>query len=383
MTAAGSVPRRILVCPQEFKGSLTAVEAAATIAAAVRLALPEAEVTERAMADGGPGTVAIVARATGARLVTHAATGPLGDPVQATYALLERPGEPALAVIEAASAAGLVLVPAERRDPAVATSAGVGEQIRHALAAGARRVIVGVGGTGTNDGGAGAATTLGVRLLDANGAPLPPGPRALIELARVEAGDDAIVRDLDLRIAVDVQNLLLGRTGATAVYGAQKGVADWQAPAFDAALAHWAGRLRDDLHLDLASMPGAGAGGGLPTGLLAACPRGRIESGAALVADAIGLSEAIAAADLVITGEGAMDGQTAYGKAVAHVAALAAAAGTPCLAVAGIVEGLPAGILDAEPLARDEAERPAAIARAADHAAAATTRLIHRHVAPR
>ena len=379
--------RRILVCPQEFKGTLGPVEAAAAIAAGVRAALrdigADAEVIELPMADGGPGTVAIVAQATGARLVRHMVTGPLGDPVAATYALLERPGAPTLAVVEAASAAGLVLTPVEQRDPTRASSVGVGEQIRHAIANGARQVIVGVGGTGTNDGGAGAASALGLRLLDPAGALVPRGGLALVRVARVEADLVEAVRDLDLRIAVDVQNPLLGVAGATAVYGAQKGVTDWQAAALNAALACWAERLRVDLEVDVASQPGAGAGGGIPTGLLAACRRGRIESGAALVADAIGLRAAIESADLVITGEGAMDGQTAYGKSVAHVAALAAAAGTPCIAVAGIVEGLPAGILDAEALAPTSADRAAAIARAAEHATAAATRLIHRRLATR
>ena len=368
----------MLVAPQEFKGSLSPLQAAAAIAAGVREALPDAEVIELPMADGGPGTVSIVANATGAALVRHTVTGPQGDPVEATYALLERPGQPTLAVIEAAAAAGLLLIPAERRDPARASSTGIGEQILHAIGRGARQVIVGVGGTGTNDGGAGAARVLGLRLLDANGTPLALGGLALIGLARVEADRAAEVRELDLRIAVDVQNPLLGVAGATAVYGAQKGVRDWQAAAMNAALARWAMRLREDLGSDVAGRPGAGAGGGIPTGLLAACPRGRIESGAALVADAIGLRAAIEAADLVVTGEGAIDGQTGYGKAVAHVAQIAAAAGVPCVAVAGIVDGLPIGILDAEPLAATEADRPAAIANAAGHAASAAARLIHR-----
>ena len=376
-----TAPRRVLVCPQEFKGSLTPTEAAAAVAAGIRAALPGVEVIELPMADGGPGTVAIVAQATGAMLVRHPATGPLGNAIEATYALLERDERPPLAVIEAASAAGLVLVPADRRDPARATSTGLGEQIRHAIGRGAREVIVGVGGTATNDGGSGAARALGLRLLDANGIALPHGALSLMRLARVEDDRDASVRELDLRIAVDVQNPLLGAAGATAVYGAQKGVQDWQAPAFNAALAHWAERLLEDLGSDVAARPGAGAGGGIPTGLLAACPRGRIESGAALVAEAIGLREAIAGVDLVITGEGSMDGQTAYGKAVAHVAALAAEVGTPCLAVAGVVEGLPPGILDAEPLAMSDAERAASLADAATFAAAAAGRLVHRWIA--
>ncbi|MGE3856922.1 MAG: glycerate kinase [Dehalococcoidia bacterium] len=376
-------PRRVLVAPQEFKGTLGPLEAAAAIAAGVRAALPDAEVIELPMADGGPGTVAIVAAATGATLVRHTVTGPQGDPVEAAYALIERPDAPALAVIEAAAAAGLVLVPAERRDPVRATSFGTGEQILDAIVRGAREVIVGVGGTGTNDGGAGAAQALGLRLLDPDGAPLPRGGIALARLARVERGTAEAVRELDLRIAVDVQNPLLGARGATAVYGAQKGVRDWQAPAFNAALANWATQLREDLGLDLAERPGAGAGGGFPMGLLAACPRGRIESGAALVADAIGLRAAIEAADLVITGEGAMDGQTGYGKAVAHVAALARDAGVRCVAVAGIVEGLPGGIDDAEALAPTPADRTDAIAHPAEHAAAAAARLIHRLLSDR
>ncbi|MSQ30243.1 MAG: glycerate kinase [Dehalococcoidia bacterium] len=398
MPAPRSRAMRVLVCPQEFKGALTAIEAATAIAAGVRSAFPGAEVAELPMADGGPGTVAIVARATGARLVRHTATGPLGDPVTAAYALLVRHGEATLAMIEAAATAGLLLVPPERRDPTRATSVGVGEQIRHAIAGGAREVIVGVGGTATNDGGAGAAQALGLRLLDGNGESLPRGGLALVRLARVEApigapaaapadtpidpiDVDAVICDLNLRIAVDVRNPLLGPSGATAVYGAQKGVADWQAPALDAALAHWARRLRDDLRCDVAAQPGAGAGGGIPTGLLAACPRGRIESGAALVANAIGLRGAIEAADLVITGEGAMDAQTAYGKAVAHVAALAAETGTPCVAVAGIVEGLPAGILNAEALAPTSAGHPAETRQAAAYVAAAAARLIRRWAA--
>ncbi|MFA7249918.1 MAG: glycerate kinase [Dehalococcoidia bacterium] len=372
---------RILVCPQEFKGSLTAIQAAAAIAAGVRSVLPDAAVVEMPMADGGPGTVAIVAKATGARLVGHTATGPLGDPVAATYALLARPGEPVVAVIEAAAAAGIALVPPERRDPARATSAGVGEQIRDAIERGARQVIVGVGGTATNDGGAGAAQALGMRLLDANDEALPRGGIALVRLDRVEAPADAAIRTLDLRVAVDVRNPLLGPAGATAVYGAQKGVQDWQAPAFNAALARWADRLCRDLGVDVAALPGAGAGGGIPTGLLGTCPGGRIESGAELVAHTIGLREAIEAADLVVTGEGAIDGQTAYGKSVAHVAALAAAAGTPCIAVAGIVDGLPAGITDAEALTGAGADLTSAMALATEHATSAAARLIHRRTA--
>ncbi|MPZ98754.1 MAG: glycerate kinase [Dehalococcoidia bacterium] len=374
---------RILVCPQEFKGSLDPIAAARAIAAGVRRALPAAEVHELPIADGGPGTVALVAAAGGARIVRHEARGPLGAPVQAAYALIERPGGPATAIIEAAATAGLVLVPEAERDPGRASSAGVGEQVRHALAAGARRVVVGVGGTATNDGGAGAAQALGLRLLDPAGGPLASDPLHLARLARIEADAvDPALRDVEVRLAVDVMNPLLGPRGATAVYGAQKGVTDWLAPALDAALARWAERLREDLGFDVTTLEGAGAGGGMPAGILAAAhaagARSSIESGAALVAEAIGLRAAIEAADLVVTGEGRLDAQSGYGKAVGHVIRLAREAGRPCLAVAGSIEGLPDGIDGAEPLVAEGTPPAEAMARAAELVEAASERLVRR-----
>lgn len=397
---------RVLVCPQEFKGSLTAAQAAAALAAGVRRALPSAEVRALPMADGGPGTAEIVAGAAGGRLVDCAARGPLGARVEgARYALIDEARVPAstgtraatgagaatpgggaagVAVVEAAATAGLVLVPAERRDPARASTEGVGEQIAHALAAGARRVIVGVGGTGTNDGGSGAARALGLRLLDRNGDALPPGAVHLARLARVDAsGVIAALRAAEVRVAVDVTNPLLGPQGATAIYGPQKGGADWLAPALEEALARWAERLGADLGVDLAETAGTGAGGGLPVGLVAVAraggARASIESGAALVADAVGLRAAVAAADLVVTGEGRLDAQTAFGKAVAHVAGIAAELGRPCLAVAGSIDGVPPSIVDAEPLIAGRVAPEDAMRRAVPLAEAAAARLVARH----
>lgn len=334
---------RILACPQEFKGSLRAAEAAQAIADGLRAALPDADIDLLPLADGGPGTVEIVAAAARGRLVTRAARGPLGAPVEATFALL--PG--GRAVIEAAVAAGLVLVAPEERDPAHASSFGVGEQIAAAIDAGAREVIVGVGGTGTNDGGAGALQALGVRLLDAAGDEVGPGPLALASLTRIDA--DAArtrLRGVRLRLAVDVRNPLLGAEGATAVYGPQKGVTPDLAPRIEAALAHWAALLARDLGVEVAALPGAGAGGGLAAGLAAL--GARIESGAALVAEAVGLDAAIGRADLVVTGEGSLDAQTGYGKTVGHVTDRARALGVRCVAVAGVVASLPAGLADVE-----------------------------------
>jgi len=352
--------------------------------------LPGAAVDERPMADGGPGTAAIVAAAGSGTLVACPARGPLGAQVRgARYARVTRGDGSSLAVVEAAATAGLVLVAPERRSPALASSEGVGEQIAHALAHGARELVVGVGGTGTNDGGSGAARALGLRLLDAAGEDLPPGGIHLIRLARLEAsGVTPALAGARLRVAVDVTNPLLGPTGATAVYGPQKGVTDWLAPALEEALGRWADVVRIAAGADVAEAAGAGAGGGLPVGLIAvaraAGADATIESGAALVADAIGLRAAIAASDLVITGEGRLDAQTAFGKAVAFVAALARELGKPCVAVAGAVDGLPPGVDAAESLTADDAGVAGmadAMRRAAELAEAAAARLVSRCVA--
>ena len=362
-------PRRVLVCPQEFKGSLDALEAAHALAEGIRRAWPDTEVIEQPMADGGPGTARVVAAAAGGQMLHARVRGALGDPVEAAYAWLERPGEPPTALVESAAVVGLLLTPPEARDPALASTEGVGEVIRDAVRRGARRVILGCGGTGTSDGGSGLARALGLRLLDAAGLSLPPGPAHLVRLARVEAPDEPVLPGIEVRVAVDVQNVLTGPGGAVAVYGRQKGIPDWQAPALDAALRRWAERVRLDLGREIEAVRGAGAGGGLPAGVLAVLPYAGIESGAALVARAVGLAEAMRGVDLVVTGEGSLDAQTAHGKAVAHVVALATAAGIPCLAVAGGVLARPSGIADAEPLSATDVDPMQDAARLAADAA--------------
>lgn len=373
---------RVLVVPQEFKGSLTAAEATEAIARGLRRAAAEAgesiELDLLPFADGGLGTASTIAQALGGRSVHAQVEGPLGAPVDASYVLVDRAEGP-LAIIDSAGACGLMLIPEELRDPMAASSAGVGTLILDAINRGAQHIVLGVGGTGTNDGGTGAAQTLGVRLLDASGEPLPHGAVHLARLARVERVGWPV--PIDLRVAVDVRNPLLGVEGATAVYGAQKGVRDWQAPALEAALARWADRLRADLGLDVASMPGAGAGGGLACGIVAAVPSARIEPGAALVGEVVGLRARIEAADVVVTGEGTLDAQTAYGKAVAHVSALAAAAGRPCLAVAGRIEARPVSIADAVAASPNHATREATRDDPAPAVEAAARRLLRRWLA--
>lgn len=368
---------RVLVCPQEFKGSLTATEAARAIAAGVRAALPDAEVIEHPMADGGPGTVAIVCQVAGGTLVATPVRDPFGEIMSATYALIPRPGAGPLAVIEASAAAGLLLIPPERRDPARASTFGVGELLRAALNAGATEVIVGVGGTGTNDGGAGAARALGYLLLDARGVRLAPGALALLDLARIDAsGAEPQLRTARIRVAADVRNVLLGAEGATAVYGPQKGVTPQLQPLLERALTTWARTARRDLGVALNDVRGGGAGGGLAAGLVAIAGA-RIESGAALVDEATGLADAVAQADLVVTGEGRLDRQTAYGKTVAHVGRVAATAGRRCVAVAGSIDAIPTGIADAE-AAADGVETVEAMAQAAELVEAAARRLLGR-----
>lgn len=382
--AARATALRVLVCPQEFKGSLTAVEVARAITEGARLALgSDAVVRTLPLGDGGPGTVEACLAATGAERVSVEVVGPFGRPRTADYALL-RDESGVSAVIESAAACGLVLVAAADRRPSLASTFGVGQLILDAVQRGGRRIVIGVGGTGTNDGGAGAAQALGLRLLDRAGAAIPPGVLGLPRLSRIEYDEVLALVDVELRVAVDVRNPLLGAEGATAIYGPQKGVQDWQLPAFDAALAGWATTIERDLDCSLAELLGGGAGGGLPVGLLAAAhaagaPAG-IESGAALVADLVELPAAIESADLVITGEGSVDAQTGYGKTVGYVAERASERGRPCLAVGGLVSGQPVGVIDAEASAPAGLSTEAAMALGAEPVRAATERLVRRWV---
>lgn len=357
---------RLLVCPQEFKGSLTAVQAASAIACGARHALGraavEGTVVERPLADGGPGTLEILAARPGLWGARHAplrhcrVSGPLGAPVEARFALLSRSGDVPLAVVESAEACGLARLPVANRDPARATTRGVGELIAAALVSGARELVVGVGGTATNDGGAGAARALGVELRNKHGARLADGGAALLDLDRIEratvTGPLSLLSGASLRIAVDVTSPLLGPAGATALYGPQKGVDAVLAQRLEAGLRRWAERCREDLDVEIEGVAGAGAGGGLTAGLLAAASASgaetTVESGAALVGEAVGLRTAARRADLVITGEGRLDAQSFFGKATRHAADVAVAAGRPCVAVCGELEALPPGLADAE-----------------------------------
>jgi glycerate 2-kinase len=318
---------RIVIAPDSFKGSLDADRVATAIAAGIARVLPEAELVLRPVADGGEGTVAAALRAGYSPLQVRV-SGPDGRPVDATIAV-----DGGTAVVELATAAGLGLAPPA---PLSATTRGVGQLIAAALDHGARRIVLGIGGSATTDGGAGMLRALGVRLLDTDGADVPPGGGGLALLDRVDAtGLDPRLAGAELVVASDVDNPLTGPTGAASVFAPQKGASPGEVAALDAALVRYAAVLARDLGAEVADVPGAGGAGGTAAGALAI--GARLTSGAALVCDLVGLDGVLAGADLVITGEGALDSQTLHGKAPAEVNARARAAGVPCLAFAGVV----------------------------------------------
>lgn len=312
----------VLVAPDKFKGSATAAQVAAHLAAGVRAAGRHA--VELPVADGGEGT-RDAAVAAGFRPVGVTVSGPTGQPVRAGIAV--RHGT---AVVELAAASGLAQLPAGP-DPMRASSRGTGELVAAALDAGAATVVLGVGGSACTDGGAGMLAALGARLLDADGAPLPDGGAALARLARVDlSGLDRRLAGTRVVLACDVDNPLLGPTGAAAVYGPQKGAGPGEVAELEAALARWASALGEDT----ARTPGAGAAGGVGFAALAVLGAER-RSGIEVVLELVGFGPLLAGAALVITGEGALDEQTLHGKAPAGVARAARAAGVPVVAVCG------------------------------------------------
>jgi glycerate kinase len=323
---------KIVVAPQEFKGSLSAVQAARAMAEGLRRALPEAALELVPMADGGPGTVeAVVTAAADGRQMTAAAHDSLGRPVEAVWGIIDDD----TAVIEMAAASGLTLLTEHERDPRIASTYGTGDLVRAALDAGCRRIIVGIGGSATNDGGAGMAQALGARLLDDAGQNLSPGGAALARLGRIDvSGLDPRLGQCQVLAATDVFNRLCGPEGASLLYGPQKGATPEVAQELDAALRHYAQVIERDLGVGVLDLAGAGAAGGLGAGLVAFL-RAELVLGAQLVAEAVALRQKLEGADLALTGEGRLDAQTGFGKAPLEVARLAKACGLPVIAIAG------------------------------------------------
>lgn len=323
---------KIVIAPQGFKGSLTALEVAQAISSGVKRALPEAEVVLVPVADGGDGTLQALVDSSQGKILKSRVSDPLGRPVDAQWGSM---GDGETAVIEMARSSGLALLKLSERDPLTATTVGVGELFKIALDAGHRKFILGIGGSATNDAGAGFAQALGFRLLDEHGKEIPRGGAALGKLSRIDStGADPRLKDVEVTVACDVNNPLCGPTGASAIFGPQKGATPEIVKQLDAALAKFAEVAGRDLGKDVREKPGAGAAGGLGAGLMAFVDA-QLRAGVDIVLEAVGLEARLEGADLVYTGEGQIDKSTVFNKAPVGVARLAKKRSIPVIAIAG------------------------------------------------
>ncbi len=325
---------RIILAPDSFKGSLTASQVAENMERGIKKVLPQAQTVKLPMSDGGEGLVDSLTGASGGQLFWKQVTGPLGEPLEACWGIL---GDGETGVIEMAAASGLVLVPQEKRDPMLTTTYGTGELIQAALQYGCKKLIIGIGGSATNDGGMGMAKALGVKFLDEQGRNLGPGGGQLIHLARIDSsGLDPNLQNVSILTACDVNNPLTGPQGASAVYGPQKGADENMVNKLDNGLRHFARVIQRDLGADVEFTPGAGAAGGLGAGIMAFL-RGTLTPGIDLVIDMVGLENELAHCDLVFTGEGRLDAQSVFGKVPVGVARRAKRMGIPVIALAGSI----------------------------------------------
>ena len=323
---------KIVIAPDSYKESLSALEVATQIELGFKEIFPDAQYIKVPMADGGEGTVQAMIEATQGRRVEVDVTDPLGRQVASFYALT---GDGATAMIEMAAASGLAMVPPAQRNPLLTTSYGTGELIKAALDAGARHLILGIGGSATNDGGAGMLQALGVKLLDAAGNELERGGAPLAQLERIDvSGIDARLAECVVEVACDVDNPLTGERGASAIFGPQKGATPEMVAQLDASLKHFAQIILRDLGVDVDAVAGAGAAGGMGAAMMAFL-KGQLRPGCEIIAKAVDLDTAVQGADLVITGEGRIDQQTIFGKTPFGVATVARKHGVPVVGIAG------------------------------------------------
>ena len=350
---------RILIAPDKFKGSLPAGLAAAAIRTGLGRIFPDAEFDLAPIADGGEGTAEIFCEALGGDRISSPAHDALGRPVEASFVHFP---EKHLALVEMSEASGLWRLSASELNPLQASTFGTGELMARAIAEGAETLYLALGGSATNDAGLGMAQALGGKFFDSDGQAVDPVPANFLRIARMHAPD--VPMRAKVIALCDVQNPLLGPTGATHMFGPQKGATSAMLPELEAALEHIADLCRDQLGRDFRDAPGAGATGGLGFGLMTFC-NGRLEKGFAAVADLLDLEARVARADLVLTGEGRIDAQTEHGKGPAEVARLARVHGRPVIALAGMIEGNPAAFdaclpIANGPLTLDESRRDAA-----------------------
>ncbi|VUS97772.1 Glycerate 2-kinase [Klebsiella pasteurii] len=323
---------KIVIAPDSYKESLSALDVATAIEQGFREIYADAEYVKLPVADGGEGTVEAMVAATQGCRIAVTVTGPLGELVDAFYGLS---GDKQCAFIEMAAASGLESVPPARRNPLLTTSWGTGELIRHALDAGVSQIIIGIGGSATNDGGAGMVQALGAKLLTKDNQQIAAGGRALENLARIDVSElDKRLAGCRIDVACDVTNPLTGPEGATAVFGPQKGATAEMISCLDSALAHFAEIIHRDLEMDVLHLEGGGAAGGMGAGLYAFCGA-KLRPGIEIVTDALHLADIVADADLVITGEGRIDSQTVHGKVPVGVARVAKRYNLPVIGIAG------------------------------------------------
>lgn len=325
---------KIVIAPDSFKECLTAKEVATAIETGFREIFPSAEYVKVPVADGGEGTLQSLVDATGGRLIEAPVTGPLGNQMTASFGLL---GDGETAVIEMARASGLELVDPEKRNPMITTTFGTGELISSALDQGVKKIIVGIGGSATNDGGAGMMQALGARLLDEDNRELTYGGANLAKLASINIQKlDPRLASVQFIAACDVDNPLTGTSGASAIFGPQKGATPEMVEELDQALGHYAAIIKNTLGKDVDQVPGAGAAGGMGAALLGFL-NAELRPGIDIVMEAVDLASKVKGANLVITGEGRIDGQTAQGKTPVGVARIAKNEGLPVVALAGSV----------------------------------------------
>ncbi|MEG0443494.1 MAG: glycerate kinase [Carnobacterium sp.] len=327
---------KIVIAPDSFKESLTALEAANAIEEGFKKVFPDAEYVKIPMADGGEGTVQSLVDATKGRLETLSVQGPLGEPVEGFYGIS---GDGTVAIIEMAAASGLHLVPPSERNPLITSTWGTGELIQEALNKGVKEILIGIGGSATNDGGAGMIQCLGGELLDKKGQQIIPSGIGLADLVSIDLAKlNPKLKEVEIKVACDVDNPLTGPKGASYVYGFQKGGTLEQVEQLDQNLAHFARLIRQDLNQDIEFVAGAGAAGGLGGALLAFLG-GKLQNGGELVSGLVGLADEVRNADLVITGEGGVNHQTIYGKTPICVAKIAQRYQVPVIAIAGRLSG--------------------------------------------
>jgi len=323
---------KIVIAPDSYKESLSALDVACAIEAGFREIYPDAEYVKLPVADGGEGTVEAMVAATNGRVIPVEVTGPLGEPVAGFYGVS---GDEQCAFIEMAAASGLELLSPAQRNPLKTTSWGTGELIRHALDLGVRRIIIGLGGSATNDGGAGMVQALGAKLLTQDHQQIAQGGAALAGLMKIDISElDSRLADCQIDVACDVTNPLTGEEGASAVFGPQKGATPEMVADLDHALTHYAACIKQDLGIDVLSLEGGGAAGGMGAALFAFCGA-KLRPGIDIVTEALHLDALVADACLVITGEGRMDSQTIHGKVPVGVARVAKRYHIPVIGIAG------------------------------------------------